>query len=86
MANLKSSKKRIQVSAREKEENIPVKSRARTAIKDFEKAAAAGEKKLDDKIKKAYKAIDKATNLGIIHKNKAARTKSRLTKIKNKAE
>ncbi len=87
MANLKSSKKRILTNARKTAENRPVKSQAKTAIKNLEKEVKAGNKQVaDDKLKTAFRAIDKAENIGLIHKNKAARQKARLTKLKNNME
>ncbi len=87
MANLKSSKKRILTNARKADENRPVKSRAKTAVKNLEKDIKAGSKMgVDEKLKTAFRAIDKAENIGLIHKNKAARQKARLTKLKNNME
>ena len=58
-----------------------IRNQVRKIIKDFEKIIHNNE---NDKIKEQYKLVvktlDKATNKGIIHKNKAARKKSRLAK------
>lgn len=87
MANLKSSRKRILTNARKTEENIKVRSRAKTAIKKLEKEIELANKDLvEEKHKIAMQAIDKAKDIGIMHKNKAAREKSRLTKLKNNME
>lgn len=78
MANIKSAKKRILVTKRQSEENVPIKSRMKTAIK---KAEANPTKATIDE---ANKRIDKAVSKNIITKNKAAREKSRLNSKLNK--
>ena len=78
MANIKSAKKRILVTKRQSEENVPIKSRMKTAIK---KAEANPTKATIDE---ANKRIDKAVSKNIITKNKAAREKSRVNKKLNK--
>ncbi len=58
-----------------------LRSRMRTAIKKVQKAAAAGDAKQAASLyKEAVPEIDTMVNKGIIHKNKGARTKSRLNK------
>lgn len=87
MPNIKSAKKRVLTSAKKKEMNTVKSSSMKTAIKNVEKNAKAGNKEtIADKLKTAIKRIDKAAQSGLIHKNKAAREKSRLTKIKNNME
>jgi len=79
MANIKSAKKRIRVIETKTLRNKIVKSALKTTIKKFETAIAEGNAETS---KAAYtnatKALDMAASKGIIHKNKAARTKSRL--------
>ncbi len=77
MANIKSAKKRILVNKTKREENVPVKSTMKTAIK---KAIVNPS---DETVKEATKRIDKALASGIIKKNKAARLKSRVAKKLN---
>ena len=56
----------------------------RTAIKKFEKEVKAGNKETaSNNLNVAIQRIDKAMSSGLVHKNKAARLKSRLTKMKN---
>ena len=84
MANLKSSKKAILVTKRNKLRNANYKSRMKSFLK---KAIQAIEKKEDtvlDTIKLALQIIDKTTPKGIIKKKTAARKKSRLMKLFNK--
>ncbi len=78
MANIKSAKKRILVTDRQSEENVPIKSRMKTAIKK------AIENPTVENVNEANKRIDKAVSKNIINKNKAAREKSRVNKKLNK--
>ena len=74
MANLKSSKKDIRRIVRRTERNTATSSRLKTLRKK-----ALGESSAEDK--KAYaSALDKAANSGVIHKNKASREKSKLSR------
>ena len=87
MPNIKSAKKRILVSKRRNEENTLVKSSMKTAIKNVEKAVKAKESdKAKENLRVANTRIDKAVNTGVVKKNKAARLKSRLTKMTNNME
>ncbi len=87
MPNIKSAKKRVKTNAKKAEMNTVVSSRMKSAIKKVEKEVKAGNKEAaNDKLKDAVKNIDKALTSGLIHKNKAARQKSRLTKMKNNME
>ena len=87
MPNIKSAKKRVLTSAKKKENNNVVEQRTKTSVKKFVKEVEAGNKKeAQDKLNIAIKNIDKAASSGLMHKNKAARQKSRLMKINNKIE
>ncbi len=77
MANIKSQIKRNRQTLVRRERNKTIQSDLKTAIKKVETAAAAGEP-TDDLIKFAQRKIDVATTKGVIHKNTAARKKSRL--------
>lgn len=77
MANIKSAKKRILVNKTKREENVPVKSTMKSAVK---KAIVNPS---EETVKEATKRIDKALTSGIIKKNKAARLKSRVAKKLN---
>ncbi len=78
MANIKSQKKRNITNAKRHERNKAVKTELKTRIK------TANEVSPDDDggeaLRAAQKRIDMATSKGVIHKNTAARMKSRLTK------
>ena len=87
MPNIRSAKKRVRSNARKKDVNTLVKSSMRTAIKNCEKAVVAGNKdEASNKLNIALQRVDKACTSGLIHKNKAARLKSRLTKAVNNVE
>ena len=87
MPNIKSAKKRMRSNANKAEVNTLITSSMKTAIKKFEKAVKDGNKEeVSNKLNIAIQRIDKAASSGKIHKNKAARLKSRLTKTKNNME
>ena len=86
MANIKSAQKRIRVAAKRQARNKHIKSTTKTAIKKVNVAAGAGDKEYTNTaLVQAISAIDKAVSKGVYHKNTAARKKSRLTKMVNKA-
>ena len=85
MANIKSAKKRILVAEKNRIRNVAFKSSIKTAVRKVLELANAGQKeKLKSALSKAYQLCDKAVSKGILHKNTAARKKSRLTKAINK--
>ena len=83
MANIKSAQKRIRVAAKKQARNKHIKSTTKTAIKKVVTAAGTGD--ANAYLLQALAAIDKAASKGVYHKNTAARKKSRLTKMINKA-
>jgi len=83
LANIKSAQKRIRVAAKKQARNKHVKSLTKTAIKKV--VSAAGTADANTMLVQAISAIDKAAVKGVYHKNTAARKKSRLTKMVNKA-
>ncbi len=84
MPNIKSAKKRMRSNEKKKQVNSFVAGSMKTAIKKFEKEVKAGNKEEATKnLNIAIQRIDKAMSSGLVHKNKAARLKSRLTKSKN---
>ena len=87
MPNIKSAKKRVITSRKKAVGNNIIEASRKTAIKNFEKSVKAGDKEAsNEQLNVALQRIDKAANSGLIHKNKAARLKSRLTKMKNNME
>jgi len=84
MPNIKSAKKRVLVSKRRCEENVLVDSRMKNSIKKLEKTIKEGNKEASQELlNTTFKNIDKAQDINIVHKNKAARLKSRLSKSVN---
>ena len=85
MPNIKSSKKRVLVAERNRTKNVAFKSSVKTAIKNaLEIAQTKDEKALAPALSKVYKLCDKGVSKGVLHKNTAARRKSRITKAINK--
>ena len=85
MANIKSAKKRVLVTARNTERNTAFKTSIKTAIKKVLACAESEDKtELNALLSHVYQLCDKAVVKGILHKNTAARKKSRLTKAVNK--
>lgn len=79
MANIKSAKKRIKVTQAKTMRNTMLKSSLKTTIKKFEVAVASKDAALaQENFRNVVKALDMAASKGIIHKNKAAKKKSRL--------
>jgi small subunit ribosomal protein S20 len=86
MANTKSSKKDLRRSAKRRIRNTATKSALKTYVKKVRVAAATGDSaNTTSALVKAVSALDKAAQQGIIHKNQAARRKSRIAKAANKA-
>ena len=85
MANSPSAKKRAIQAEKRRSHNASLRSMVRTYIKNVVKAIDAKDL---DKARAAYTAavpvIDRMADKGIIHKNKAANLKSKLTKHVNK--
>jgi len=83
MANIKSQKKRNKTNAKAHERNKAVKAELKTRTKQVD--ASLGTDDSADAVRLAVKRIDMAASKGIIHKNAAARKKSRLMKRVNAA-
>ena len=80
LPNIKSAKKRVQLTAVYNARNKAEKSALKTALKKFEAAAAEGNRtEAEGAYKVAVKTVDKAVAKGILHKNNAAHKKSALT-------
>lgn len=79
MANSKQAKKRIRVNARRAARNKPFRTEARTFVKRAEQAIAAGDpEEARAATLKAVSVLDRVADKDVIHKNNAARRKSRL--------
>lgn len=79
MANSASAEKRARQAIKHRELNVSQMSRLRTYIKNVVKAIAKGDKAAAaESYRRAVPIIDATVTKGLIHKNKAARHKSRL--------
>ena len=80
MANIKSAKKRVLIAEANRQRNVAFKSSIKTAVKRVLELAQGEDKEaLNASLSKVYQLCDKAGSKGILHKNTAARKKSRLT-------
>jgi len=81
MAHTLSAEKRIRQSKKRRMRNRQVKSTIKTGIKKFLSAIDKKNKdQVKNELKNVYTLLDKAVSKGVIHKNNAARRKSRLAK------
>jgi small subunit ribosomal protein S20 len=79
LANNKSAKKRIRVAERRRLRNRPFRTAARTYVKKAELAIRAGDAETaTTAVGDAISMLDRVAGKGIIHRNNAARRKSRL--------
>ena len=84
MPNIKSAKKRVKTDAIKNKANKANISSMRTSIKKTKLEVKESNKEQANKaLSDAIKKIDKAVSSGLIHKNKAARDKSKLMKAVN---
>jgi small subunit ribosomal protein S20 len=80
VANIKSQIKRNRQNETRRLRNKTVRSEVRTRTKAAVAAAESGADTAEESLRLALKRIDKAASKGVIHKNQAARRKSRLVK------
>ena len=79
MANIKSARKRARQAVKRRSHNMSMRTAARSAIKDVKKAIASGDKKAAAAaLVRSQAVIDRTAAKGIVHRNAAARQKSRL--------
>lgn len=81
MTHSKQAAKRVRTNEKARLRNRATRSSLRSALKN---AANAAPEKRDEALRVAFKRADKAAKHGVIHKNTAARRKSRLQKAANK--
>lgn len=80
MANIKSAEKRARQGIKRRAHNMTLRSKMRTAVKKVRAAGATGGKTAAvEAYKSAVPVIDSMVNKGIVHRNTAARHKSRLS-------
>ena len=79
MPNTESAKKRVRQTSKRNARNLWRKRRIKSDLGDFQKAVAAGDAALaETEMRKAARTLDKIAATGTIHKNTAARRKSRM--------
>ena len=87
MANKKSAIKRLRSADRRRLRNRVYRGGARTIVRKARQLIEAGrEEEAREAVRRAASALDKAAEKGIIHKNNAARRKSRLMRQLNQIE
>lgn len=85
MPNIKSAKKRVELTKVASARNKAEKSMLKTNLKKFDAALTEGNREAADAAYKiAVKSVDQAVNKGLLHKNTAARKKSSMTLKLNK--
>ena len=85
MPNIKSVKKDVIKSRKNQLRNVAAKSACKTFVKKAKTSIEGHAEGTVEAIRLAVKALDKTVERGIIHKNQAARRKSRLMKQFNKS-
>ncbi|TCL64271.1 small subunit ribosomal protein S20 [Hydrogenispora ethanolica] len=84
MPNIKSAEKRVKVAAINREANKTQRSELKTYLKKAVSSITAGNKDAaKSDLQQAIKSLDESASKGLIHKNQAARRKSRLMKKLN---
>jgi small subunit ribosomal protein S20 len=83
MANIASQEKRIHRSERERLENRRRTSQVKTWFRRLEEAVDAGDSaRADEEHRALVSRIDKAVKSGALHRNNAARKKSRAARLR----
>lgn len=83
MANIKSAEKRIRQTAKRRARNQAATTHLRSAVKKYRQADVSGKAKA---LPETYSEIDLALKKGVIHRNAAARYKSRLARAARTAK
>jgi small subunit ribosomal protein S20 len=84
MANIKSAMKRMRQSEKRRVRNAAVRSAMRSAVKSARTAIEGGQvDQARETLHRTIQLLDKAVTKGVVHKNAAARRKSRLTRQLN---
>lgn len=82
MANIKQQKKRIKRAIAQRERNLRYRSTIRTLFRRLDAAATAGDtEQVKVRARELEHLIDRAAAEGVIHRNNAARKKSRMARI-----
>ena len=82
MPNIKSAEKRVRQNVKRELRNRRTKSMLKSSIRRFEESLQSGDmEEAKVKLNAAVRQIDRAATRGVVHKNNAARKKSRLSRI-----
>jgi len=82
MPQRRTAKKDLRQNEKRHQRNLLTKQKIKTAIKKLKKSVSANDTSAASQLlKEVYKVLDKAAAKKTIHRNKAARKKSRLTKL-----
>jgi small subunit ribosomal protein S20 len=85
MANTKQAKKRAVQSVRRRDRNRSVLTGVRHAVRDLRKSAVQGTSPAPEMLAGVVSGLDRAVRKGVLHRNTAARLKSRVTRTAAKA-
>jgi len=87
MPQRRAAKKDLRQNKKRQQQNLEVKRNIKAAIKKLKKAVGSEDALIREKaLTEVYKILDKAATKKIIHRNKAARRKSRLSKLLKKPD
>ena len=82
MANIKQQKKRVRIQDRQRSENLRYRSTIKTLTKRLEAAVADGDsERMAAEHRELVQTIDRAMARGALHRNTAARKKSRAARL-----
>ena len=81
LANTKSAKKRIRQNMKRRLRTRPIRTRARTFVRHAKGMVTEQSDPSGEAVRKAIRELDRAASRGVIHRNNAARRKSRLMKL-----
>jgi len=80
----KSAKKALRQNIRRRKINLKRKTELKSVIKQYKKIAVDNKEEAKKYLSQVYKKLDKSAKINLIKKNKAARLKSRLSKLLSK--
>ena len=86
MPNNAAAEKRMRQEQKRRLHNRSIKSLVRTQITKARNAIATGDENSEEAVRMAVSELDRAAKKGVIHRNNAARRKSRLMKRLNEAK
>jgi small subunit ribosomal protein S20 len=86
MPNNAAAEKRMRQEQKRRLHNRSIKSLVRTQITKARNAIATGDENSEEAVRMAVSELDRAAKKGVIHRNNAARRKSRLMKRLNAAK